>query len=449
VARFAVAPRLTEPVRLPVQTTREFTLLPQTVDSVPIEGVPVTWTVGDTTIATFDPATGRLTARRAGTTTLQFATRGFLPKGWTIEVMPGDVALARTRFALRPGERSSLSPQFVDSSGKPVLPAAGLNWITSNAGVVRVTTEGQVEAVAPGRAVITAQAQGGPPSLATVFVTGDLLVASTRGGRFGVYTLLANQPENFFPVVADTLANYIDASYSPDRTRMAFAADRSGAGNYDIFVADADGRNAVRLTADPAMDLQPIWMPDGQHLVFVSARGGVRQLYMMRSDGSELRQLTTLTGGAEQPAVSPDGKAVAFTGFPSGRDGQSDIFVLPSGGGAPAAATDTRDRRETRPAYLASGELVWVQVRRDKREPDQLLRQAVPGGTPTPIVSSELTLVDVAVARDGSRLAWVATRPQERNRNVLEFTFQWRSLTSGAEASVRLLPGERITSPAF
>jgi hypothetical protein len=92
---------------------------------------------------------------------------------------------------------------------------------------------------------------------------------------------------------------------------------------------------------------------------------------------------------------------------------------------------------------------VWVQVRRDKREPDQLLRQAVPGGTPTPIVSSELTLVDVAVARDGSRLAWVATRPQERNRNVLEFTFQWRSLTSGAEASVRLLPGERITSPAF
>ena len=449
VARFAAAPRLSEPVRLPVQASREFTLLPQTVDSVPIEGVPVTWTVGDTTIATFDPATGRLTARRAGTTTLQFATRGFLPKGWTIEVIPGDVALARTRFALRPGERTSLSPQFVDASGAPVMPAAGLSWVTSNAGVARVNPDGQVEAVAPGRAVITVQAQGGRPSQATVFVPGDLLVASTRGGRFGVYALLAGQPENFFPVVADTLANYIDPSYSPDRTRMVFASDRYGSGNYDIFVADADGRNAVRLTTEAAMDLQPIWTPDGEHLLFVSARSGTRQLYLMRPDGSTVRQLTSLAGGADQPAISPDGKAVAFTGFPSGRDGQSDIFVVPAAGGAPAAVTDTRDRREARPVYFSTGELAWVQLRRDKREPDQLLRQAAPGGTPTSILASDLTLVDVAMARDGSRLAWVASRPQERNRNVLEFTFQWRSLPSGAETSVRIFPGERITSPAF
>jgi hypothetical protein len=111
--------------------------------------------------------------------------------------------------------------------------------------------------------------------------------------------------------------------------------------------------------------------------------------------------------------------------------------------------TDTRDRREARPVYFSTGELAWLQVRRDKREPDQLLRQAAPGGTPTSILSSDRTLVDVATARDGSRLAWVASRPQERNRNVLEFTFQWRSLPSGAETSVRLFPGERITSPAF
>jgi hypothetical protein len=329
------------------------------------------------------------------------------------------------------------------------MPAAGLSWVTSNAGVARVTSDGQVEAVAPGRAVITAQAQGGRPSQATVFVTGDLLVASTRGGRFGVYALLANQPENFFPVVADTLANYIDPNYSPDRARMVFAADRYGSGNYDIFVADADGRNAVRLTTEAALDLQPIWTPDGAHLLFVSARSGTRQLYLMRPDGSTVRQLTSLAGGADQPAISPDGKAVAFTGYPTGRDGQSDIFVVPVAGGAPAAVTDTRDRREVRPVYFSTGELAWVQARRDKREPDQLLRQAAPGGTPTAILTSELTLVDVAMARDGSRLAWVASRPQERNRNVLEFTFQWRSLPSGAETSVRIFPGERITSPAF
>jgi uncharacterized protein YjdB len=449
VVRFAAAPRLTEPVRLPVQTSREFTLLPQTAESVPIEGVPVTWLVGDTSIATFDPTTGRLTAHRAGTTTLQFSTRGFLPAGWTIEVMPGDLAFARSRLALRPGERVELTPQFLDASGKPVLPATGLSWITSNAGVARVTPDGQVQAVAPGRAVITAQASGGQPAQATILVTGDLLVVSSRGGRFGVYALLEDQPENFFPVVADTLANYVDASYSPDRTRIAYSANQFGAGNYDIFVADADGQNAVRVTTHPAMDLQPVWSPDGQHLLFISLRSGVRQLYVMRSDGTEVRQLTNVPGGADQPAVSPDGKAVAFAGFPSGPEGQSDILVVPFSGGTPAQATQTSDRRETRPIYLSTGELAWVQVRREKREPDQLLRQAAPGGMPTPMISTDLTLVSVAASRDGSRLAWVASRPQERNRDVLEFTFQWRSLASGAETSVRLLPGERITSPAY
>jgi dipeptidyl aminopeptidase/acylaminoacyl peptidase len=264
-----------------------------------------------------------------------------------------------------------------------------------------------------------------------------------------VYALLADQPDNFFPLVVDTLANYIDASYSPDRTRMVFSADRYGSGNYDIFVADADGRNGVRVTTDPAMDLQPVWSSDGQHLLFVSARGGTRQLYLMRPDGTEVRQLTSLPGGADEPAFSPDGSAVAFTGYPAGRDRPSDIFVVPAAGGTPAAATDTRDRREARPVYLPTGELAWVQVRRDRREPDQLLRQAPPGGTPVPMITTDLTLVDVAIARDGSRLAWVASRPQERDRNLREFSFQWRSLTSGAEASVRLLPGERITSPAY
>jgi hypothetical protein len=99
--------------------------------------------------------------------------------------------------------------------------------------------------------------------------------------------------------------------------------------------------------------------------------------------------------------------------------------------------------------YLPSGELAWVLMRRDKREPDLVLRQAAAGGSPAAIVTSELTMVDVAFAPDGSRVAWVASRPLEQNRNLLEFTFQWRSLTSGAETSVRLLPGERITSPAF
>lgn len=449
VARFLVAPRVTDTVRLPVQGTREFTLIPQTADSLPIEGVPVTWTVADTGIAGFDPASARLTALHPGITTLTFAARGFLPRGWTVEVIPGTITLGPARLSLRPGEQQRLAPQYADERGDPVMAATGLSWVTSNAGVATVAADGTVEAIAPGRALITAQAPGGKPTSLTVFVTGDLLVASSRGGRFGIYALIASAPETFFPVLADSSANNLDAVYSPERSRLAFASDRFGGGNYDLFVADADGRDPVRLTTEPGVDLQPVWTPDGRRIVFVSGRGGPRQLYVMHADGSGVRALTSLPGGAGEPAIAPDGKTVAFTGFAAGAEGQSDIYVIPIDGGQPQAITSTRDRREIRPAYLPGGELTWVQVRRDRRDPDQVLRQAAMGGIPAALVTSELSLTDVAFSRDGSRVAWVASRPSGRNQNLTEFTFQWRSLTSGAEISVRLLPGERITSPAF
>jgi hypothetical protein len=88
-----------------------------------------------------------------------------------------------------------------------------------------------------------------------------------------------------------------------------------------------------------------------------------------------------------------------------------------------------------------------VEQRKDKNDPDRVVRQGA--ATVPALLSSALSLEGVALSRDGARIAWVATRPSEHNRNALEFTFQWRTLASGAETSVRLLPGERITSPAF
>jgi hypothetical protein len=446
VAHFLVAPRLSEKVRLPAQTTREFTLIPQTADSVPIEGVPITWNVADTSVAGFDPASGILTARRPGTTTLTFAARGFVPKGWTIEVLPGAVSLARTRFAMRPGEKTPLLASFVDDQGHAMGAASGLEWFTSNATVARVSTDGTIEALTPGRATISAQPKGGQPVQALVVVTGDLLVSSTRGGKYGIYTMTTAAPEVLLPVIADSFANSVDGTWSPDRTRMVFASDRFGSGNFDIFVADADGRNPVRLTTDPAVDQQPEWTPDGSQIVFVSGRSGSRQVYSMKPDGSEVRQLTSLPGGADQPVVSPDGSRIAFTGYPGARDGQSDIYTVALDGGQPTPVTTSRDRHEERPFYFPSGELGWVEQRTGKSDPDRVVRQ---GGGATPLLTSDLSLQGVTLSRDGARLAWVGTRPSERNRNAVEFTFQWRTLASGAETSVRLLPGERITSPSF
>src|SRR5690606_36563313 len=159
----------------------------------------------------------------------------------------------------------------------------------------------------------------------------------------------------------------------------------------------------------------PAWTPDGSTLVFVSARSGVRHLYSMCADGSNVRLLTALAGGADEPVVSPDGPGTAFTCSAPGRGAEPDSFATPLEGGTPTAVTATRDRRESHPFYLPGGELGWVLHRKDKREPEQVLRQGPAGAPPVTLVSTELTVVDVAMARDGSRLAWVGSRAPERN----------------------------------
>lgn len=441
VAHFVVAPRLTEPVRLPANTTREFTLLPQTDDSIPIEGVPITWAVGDTTIASWDVAQHRLTARKAGTTTLSFAARGFAPRAWTIEVLPGRVGLDVARLSLRQGERTTLAAHFVDEAGRPAGEATGLQWSSSNAAIVRVSPDGAMEALGPGRTTVTVRSMGGPATELPVLVTAEVLVGSSRSGRFGLYALSSADPSGFWPVLTDSVANYLDAAYSPDRSRLAFVSDKFG--NYDIFVADADGQNAVRVTADPAVDFQPVWSPDGKFLVFTSARGGTRQLHVVAADGAGSRQLTSFPGGAEEPAISPDGATVVFTGYPDGRDAKGDIFAIPFAGGAVRPVSASRDRHESQPGYLPTGELTWLQRRSNRDDPDQVLKQPAAGGLPVPLLSSPLPIAEYAISRDGTRLAWVTSgRPPE-------ITFQWRTLGPGAEVRVRLAPGERITSPAF
>ncbi len=278
-------------------------------------------------------------------------------------------------------------------------------------------------------------------------VTGDLLVASSRGGSFGIYALASAAPEQFHPVIADS-GNNVDPAYSPDRSRLAFASDRGG--SLDLYVADADGRNPVRLTNDPAPESEPAWSPDGSRLVFAATRAGSRQLYVISSAGGEARQLTSLAGGASEPVVSPDGRTVAFTGAQfASRDGPTDIYVIPLQGGAPTAITRTRDRTERAPAYLPDGTLTWLQLRKDRKDPDQVVQQPKIGGVSATLLTTPLALQSVAVSRDGERIAWVVSQPAEGSKAPPEVTLRWRTLAGGAETSVRLRPGERITSPAF
>jgi Tol biopolymer transport system component len=127
---------------------------------------------------------------------------------------------------------------------------------------------------------------------------------------------------------------------SPDGKRIAFDSYRDG-NNHEVYVADRDGGNPVRLTDHPGYDVGPSWSPDSRWLVFSSGAQpldmsrthwyGESDLYIMRPDGSERRRLTATPGDDVYPLWSPDGKFIAFTSW---RDGNPEIYLIaPDGTG--------------------------------------------------------------------------------------------------------------------
>ena len=59
------------------------------------------------------------------------------------------------------------------------------------------------------------------------------------------------------------------AVLSPDGNQIAFAWGGEKGNNADIYVKSIDGERPLRITSDPALDLEPAWSPDGQRICFV------------------------------------------------------------------------------------------------------------------------------------------------------------------------------------
>ena len=118
-------------------------------------------------------------------------------------------------------------------------------------------------------------------------------------------------------------------AWSPDGTRIAFVRDLSttGQGKTEIFVVDADGTGLTRLTRDLSIAKDaPSWSPDGTHITYVAFGGpGNEDIWVMEADGSHARRLTSGPGYEYSPAWSPDGTRIAFA-----RDGN--VWVMHADG---------------------------------------------------------------------------------------------------------------------
>jgi len=82
--------------------------------------------------------------------------------------------------------------------------------------------------------------------------------------------------------------------------------------DYDIYVADADGKDAHRITRNPHYDAEGTLSPDGKTIVFTSLRNGDLDIYTMDLNGGHLKRLTHTLGYDGGPFFSPDGTQIVY-----------------------------------------------------------------------------------------------------------------------------------------
>jgi uncharacterized protein YjdB len=439
--RLVVSPKpVPEPIQIPLRAVRQFSAVAQASDSSPIPEARIGWQIGDSSRASFDRTTGALTARDTGVTTLTASLHGFEPVVWQLHVVPGLLALDRTRIGLRLGERATLAASLRGDDNKPIGPAE-VDWSSDHSDIAAVSG-GEVRGVSPGHAVVTAAASWGKSVTADVFVTADLLVSSNRSGAFGLYQVRPESPDTLLPVLVDGGGN-VQGVRSPDRTRIAYSSTRGG--SPDVYVADADGRNPRRITTDPGSEGEPVWSPDGTRLIYTAIpQGGTSQIMSVRIDGTDPRPLASSAGGNSAPDVSPDGRRVAFV---STRDGNPEIYEVAAEGGEARRLTKTGDR-EGNPRFLPNGDLLYVL---DKGGKARLMRLAS-GSTaaPLPVLEIDQPVVALDVSPDGERIAYVAGKIAVAGKGKSQLSLRIQPLAPrSAPVVVPLHPGEQVLSPSF
>jgi len=252
---------------------------------------------------------------------------------------------------------------------------------------------------------------------------------------------------------------YACPKLSPDGRRLSMTVLRDG--NWDVWVYDLERKVATRLTFYDGYDGDQVWSPDGEYLAFSSARDGRENPYRKRADGSgEAERLAEIDhdfwasswspdgkwilgevqaesfdlwaipvdGSGEPveylsttffdrfPAISPDGRWVAYMSDESGR---SEIYVRPF----PAAAGkwQVSDGGGSWPAWSKDGsELIF-------RSEDGLMAAAVTvesgsfrADRPLPVASGGFSKDQIGISVSGSIFADFEPMPDGENFVVLQ-----------------------------
>ncbi len=306
-----------------------------------------------------------------------------------------------------------------------------------------------------------------------LWITVACLAVLGLAGLVWVFLNARNSSSETFPSRETPLTSKVGLvtlpSFSPDGKQVAYIWCPQADQNSSIYIKSIAAGTELRLTYPPGSDSFPAWSPDGQWVAFWRVLPNTKGIYVVSALGGPARRIVAMEdsrgfgwfpdgkhlivsessgkghfrlasvdvdSGQSQPlmsdttldeaapAISPDGKTLAFIGSNAVR---SDLYLRPMAGGPSRLLLEN-----------ASGVLAWTAdgsaIVCIWSRPG-LWRVSVKGGEPRPITSNAWSLGIPAIARRGNLLAYVVN---ELNENL------WRIDLS--RSSSKLAPPVQLES---
>jgi len=130
-----------------------------------------------------------------------------------------------------------------------------------------------------------------------------------------------------------------DPTWSPDGTQILFASDMDG--SIQLYRVNLDGTHVQRISDLPVIRGRSDWSPQGMITTY-SGESWKREVYIMQVDGSNTHQVSPAGGNSQGPSFSPDGKWIAFTSYfdKYGDDLGCEIYIIRTDGSDLRRLTD-------------------------------------------------------------------------------------------------------------
>lgn len=182
----------------------------------------------------------------------------------------------------------------------------------------------------------------------------------------------------------------------------------------EIYAIRPDGSEPRQLTHNGYLDDDPDWSPDGKRIVLVSAQDSTPgaptrrpEIFVMNADGSEMRRLLVTTGPARHPRWSPDGGRIAFAAYDAEVQGYR-LYVMNSDGSNVRLLTPSPIENFS-PEWSPDGRLLLFLSNRPPRNWWTMYVIAPDGSETRQLAGNAACQTNVSGARwspDGSRIAY-------------------------------------------